>query len=1293
MLLNVTIAFTFVSSILFFNTLAVYFTNKAIFDFKVKELFFPLLTLIGIAGISLTFSLSYLSELSVFFLEIYQKILLTYIVIFLLNGQFYPSLKFEKKIVQIKNKYVAEISESALLLMFLLIEFVCIFYLISWLFFYQKIYALLLVVNGLFFINLINFSKNKNSNNGGFFDATAFNVFSKNKKNVIVFVSDSFSNEALKLILDHNLYLKDKLQGFTFYQNTTSSYSSTNLSVPSMLTGVTYQSGESVLEYYKRAFLSETSIPFVLKNNGFDSEALTACPAVLYKNKDVFSNYVDSGSHRLSLKIFLELIDFGVIRSLPAFMKNFLIKNNKFKLSKLVKFIAEEKYDLNFDTGEIFFKNNISNYLKSSVTNNSKFKFIHLGGAHPPFKIDKNYFFTDHDLVEQDIEAYYRQAKYCLIEFIFFVEKLREQDLLQNSLIIFLGDHGFLTREAKRWESRVSVNAQQLGTPALLVYDPQENINQFLTSEAPIELKSIPNLVFNFSLKNNTCGFERADKYSDRQPLLPSREFSYLLQSPTWETDFTPAQMVNFTVKGHASSLTSWREISINNPIPLDYFPLNSFISCNNFRAMSFEKKLNYQGAVATSKEWFPVHKEIALFFKTHHVNSKRFIFYFYFENTYFESLNIIININDVIHYVNLESGLQWVPLDFMAEKTLDFVILINPNQFEHVEYNYSVLSFIRFYGFLLSHEMFQDGSIENSFLPQQYKNYYNKINFSTDTNANNWLVAGWTESQDDFPWAISKLPTLKVPIADSSANEFYRLSVKLNAHESFYKVGGLNVLLEINSEVGISVNLQAMDYYRLILSGRVIKNGFLFIRFLIKSQPFESNFYFFQLFELDVTVVPVVRANSPILFSSKNRNYLYLTSGWQEPASDFVWSSDVISTLTFPLHVEFVLCDWIRFCVTLAPDTRDIDAQLISVYYGDMFLINWHINCLNEYVVYIPRKLINNNLLHISFHILFPKYVQKEAKFGYRLGLGVQMLEATISIVEPVQMNTLINFGMNLPSMNYLSVGWGEPGVNHVWSIGHSSHLLLPISDSLEVGGWIAIKFYICNPLVATDIHKFQRLVLKINTIKLLDIDIFASSSFCLIVPRNIWQNNLLKIDFDFPNSISLNALGYGSDKQLRAIQLHSIEPTTEESVFFDQIISFGIAQRSSPYLSYGWKTPEAEWVWSSGFSSYLTIPLAETFDYEYLIDISLWLAPLIFKDVVSVQRVDISINNLIITRLHLTNSGTYVISVPSSLLINNCLYVRLTYLDACSLHDLGVSEDHTILSMQLYTAAISKR
>lgn len=129
---------------------------------------------------------------------------------------------------------------------------------------------------------------------------------------------------------------------------------------------------------------------------------------------------------------------------------------------------------------------------------------------------------------------------------------------------------------------------------------------------------------------------------------------------------------------------------------------------------------------------------------------------------------------------------------------------------------------------------------------------------------------------------------------------------------------------------------------------------------------------------------------------------------------------------------------------------------------------------------------------------------------------------------------------------------------------------------------------------------------------------------------------------------------------------------------------VGVGIDGEGSVYLGEGWSTPDAGVVWNNGQEATLNIPIEPQ---ENDLQLSLWLIPAIYEDVLEQQRISLYSADRKLGQWTLeSREGTRLqASVPAELMQTGELELRLELPDAASQQELGVGGDQRQQSIAL--------
>lgn len=262
------------------------------------------------------------------------------------------------------------------------------------------------------------------------------NTYSENK-NFIIFMADAVDSKTFDNVRKNSKY-KDIFKDFTYYPDTLGAYDNTAISIPFIFSGDWYENKESYESYSKNAYKKSDFLKY-LKENNYDINLYETDFTMDYEqSKDILNlSYTDNDVNISSLV--KEEIKYFNFKFLPYFLKKYSNIEN-FDLSHNSIGIKKSAYAKKYGFYDWSNQINYDNIVKSDIdkSNNNQFKLIHIEGSHAPFNMDEDLETIYNGTYEQKIEA-------TLKVFDAYITKLKENNMYDNSVIIFMADHGFNT--------------------------------------------------------------------------------------------------------------------------------------------------------------------------------------------------------------------------------------------------------------------------------------------------------------------------------------------------------------------------------------------------------------------------------------------------------------------------------------------------------------------------------------------------------------------------------------------------------------------------------------------------------------------------------------------------------------------------------------------------------------------------------------------------------------------------------------------------------------------------------
>lgn len=426
--LFISICFSFM--LMIYEPLNVFVTNRSDFDFDIYY-FFPFVLLQGV----ICFILLYL--LFIIFKLIHNNVYKTFVVIFLITlicsyiqGNYLvgnlPAIDGEEIDFSIfKSERIVSI------ILWLIISSLTIFTLVKYKFkCIEKIskYSSLLIM-AMLAVSMLSFPASKDffKHTSLYYANTNYINELSNDKNFIIFMLDSIDSVKFNKELEKLGKKEELLQDFTYFPDTMGGYPFTRNSIPLILSGKWFENKQDFSD-----FLSETLADAKVFNE-FEKQGYL----LDFYERDL-TGYNGNNSERI--RNMEELKKYDKIQLFKEEMKVVLYKYLPFQLKSISKV---ETFDLakvreaynKFDYDDVIAYNRIKNE-DLEIVDDKIFHYIHLEGAHNPQRYDINLNIVENGTHEGNMDA-------CITLIETFLNKLKENNVYDNSIIIIMSDHGY----------------------------------------------------------------------------------------------------------------------------------------------------------------------------------------------------------------------------------------------------------------------------------------------------------------------------------------------------------------------------------------------------------------------------------------------------------------------------------------------------------------------------------------------------------------------------------------------------------------------------------------------------------------------------------------------------------------------------------------------------------------------------------------------------------------------------------------------------------------------------------
>lgn len=306
---------------------------------------------------------------------------------------------------------------------------------------------------------------------------TSFSASMKNydtissNKNFLIFVVDSVNSDTCIDVMMEDDDFRGMMKDFSYYPDTLSVYPRTLASIPNILTGTEYLGDMEFREYTSNAY---NQSPFFekLAENGYEINLYGL--TIWWDGVRNFNieNAVSIHDNSVDLSEFMKQeLKYIMFKYLPYELKKLSkIETLDFNACKRTKIAAYSFSEGNLDNYKHITEINLLDKQRQNY-----FQLIHCNGAHPPFNLDK-----DLNYVEKGTEVQSVEASLTLVKA--YLQRLKDNDAYDNSVIVIMADHGNNTDYAWAHEPVVAFSRCN---PILFIKGINEK-HEMLESDRPV---------------------------------------------------------------------------------------------------------------------------------------------------------------------------------------------------------------------------------------------------------------------------------------------------------------------------------------------------------------------------------------------------------------------------------------------------------------------------------------------------------------------------------------------------------------------------------------------------------------------------------------------------------------------------------------------------------------------------------------------------------------------------------------------------------------------------------------
>ncbi|MCP5049901.1 MAG: sulfatase-like hydrolase/transferase, partial [bacterium] len=424
------------------------------------------------------------------------------------------------------------------------------------------------------------------------------------QRNVILLMLDTYQTDLFQEIIAGDERYKDIFRGFTYFRNSLSAFPKTYTSVPSFLTGRTYDNSIPMVDFVKEAYTSGSSLPGILKQAGYRVELypFPGTEKTIYFSESTASNIKKRETGGVFGEDIGFLVDITLFRHIPHFSKRWVYNRQSWLLKRLFSRAGSRDQNPKETNAENKNSKNKNNKNNSSSPRFSKealrlpdikfisqlidqftvegsapvFKYYHLNGLHRPLVLDET--LTVRQMPYSQRSSFKAQGKAALEITRLMLETLKSKGLFRNSLIIVTSDHGCadypygvnlqsagLTEESAGGNgSAIPSHIKAAGLPMILIKPIGAAEEEMKISDAPVSLTDLPHTVFAGLGIEGDRDMPGVSMFSLDETQPRERKFYYYNWSG-WGDGYL-YHMREYVVSGHSWLNRSWRETRIVQP-------------------------------------------------------------------------------------------------------------------------------------------------------------------------------------------------------------------------------------------------------------------------------------------------------------------------------------------------------------------------------------------------------------------------------------------------------------------------------------------------------------------------------------------------------------------------------------------------------------------------------------------------------------------------------------------------------------------------------------------------------
>ncbi len=367
--------------------------------------------------------------------------------------------------------------------------------------------------------------------------------------NVIIYISDGFESDIFREIVDGPDGFAADLDGFTFFDDTSTNARVTIGAYPALISGSMYD-GTVPFRTYAQETVGRDNIGRALYRAGYSVAFVLESGNLQFQREHCVSPFLFLKQFSADDLASRRVLNATLFRHVPHLLKPYVFDGTSGVAARLLN-DPIHMMDVNGTTAYVDFMN-LMNLRMTARGGPPTFKLFHLLNAHPPISLNER---CEYERMTMRRKDWVRTNVCSMKMFARFLAHLKALGVYDKSTIVFLGDHG-----AKGSDTGITAVTKGLSVadawPALAIKPPGSH-GPLRASSVPAELSDVPATIA--ALTGIGDRFPGRSVFSLRAGEKRERYFFLGAFRERWDkTVDTLPHRVDFAIRGPVRDRSSW---------------------------------------------------------------------------------------------------------------------------------------------------------------------------------------------------------------------------------------------------------------------------------------------------------------------------------------------------------------------------------------------------------------------------------------------------------------------------------------------------------------------------------------------------------------------------------------------------------------------------------------------------------------------------------------------------------------------------------------------------------------